>query len=265
MSSGMLRLLDLFCCAGGATRGYQLAGFEVTGVDISYQPNYCGDEFHQGDALEYVRMYGHMFDAIHASPPCQAYSLTQRIQNNRHPDLIAQTRGALTDTGLPYVIENVVGAPLIGAEMLCGAMFGLRTYRHRLFEPGNGFWLTPPMHPEHMARQAKMGRPVADDEYIQVVGNFTGVKLAREVMGLPGATRDELREAIPAAYTKYVGTRLYRQIETVRRGGPIAATMKPEPVEAVADPITGVVAFHTCKGRCGMPVRSVDGGATWQA
>jgi DNA (cytosine-5)-methyltransferase 1 len=218
MGDSRLRLLDLYCCAGGATRGYQRAGFRVTGVDVDHQPNYCGDDFHQGDAVKYVEKYGHLFDAIHASPPCQAYSLAQRIQGNRHPDLVAKTRAALDQARRPYVIENVVGAPLLGAELLCGAMFGLRTYRHRLFEAGGGFWLIAPMHPEHVAPNAKMGRPVQSGEFIHIVGNFSGVEMAREVMDLPRATRDELAEAIPAAYTEYVGRRLYRQAGAVKRG-----------------------------------------------
>lgn len=205
----MARLfLDAFCDSGGATRGYQEAGFYVVGVDIRPQPRYVGDEFYQGDAVEFIAEHGHEFDAIHASPPCQLYSNAHRIRNRDHPDLIAPTRAALNATGRPWVIENVPGAPLHNAVELCGAMFALRTYRHRLFEGGGGFAFAAPPHPEHTTRNAKMGRPVRDGEFIHVVGNFSNVALAREVMGMPWATRDELREAIPVAYTAYVGAHL---------------------------------------------------------
>ncbi len=104
-----MKLLDLFCGAGGAARGYQLAGFHVTGVDIVNQPRYGGDEFVQCDALDFVTWRGRGFDVIHASPPCQRYSLAQRIQDREHPDLVGPTRQILLDLGLPYVIENVEG------------------------------------------------------------------------------------------------------------------------------------------------------------
>ncbi|MCE5324915.1 MAG: DNA cytosine methyltransferase [Planctomycetaceae bacterium] len=141
-----LRLLDLFCKAGGAAMGYHRAGFEVVGVDIEKQPRYPF-EFHQGDALEYLAARGHEFDAIHASPPCQRHSnLTRRWgRNSSHPDRIADVRKGLMRTGKPYVIENVVGAPLCNAIMLCGSMFGLGAAgfyleRHRLFESNVMLW-----------------------------------------------------------------------------------------------------------------------------
>lgn len=207
---GAMKLLDLFCCAGGAGMGYHQAGFEVTGVDINMQPNYPF-AFINGNAVEYLRMYGHRFDAIHASPPCQAYSGTWRIRQNEHPDLIPVVRELLMTLGKPWVIENVPGAPLHDPIELCGAMFGLRTYRHRLFE--SNIDLVAPTHPQHVARQAKMGRPVKEGEFIQVVGNFSDVKLGREVMGMPWAARNELSEAIPTAYTKYIGIELLKHLE----------------------------------------------------
>jgi len=124
--------------------GYARAGFEVVGVDINPQPRYPF-EFHQADALDYLREHGHRFDAVHASPPCQAYSETRKIQSNEHPELIPPTRAALQRVGLPWVIENVPGSPLIDPVELCGAMFGLRVYRHRLFEAS--FPVTVPEHP----------------------------------------------------------------------------------------------------------------------
>lgn len=107
-----MKLLDLFCKAGGASRGYSLAGFDVVGVDIEPQPNYPYT-FFQGDAIEFVKEHGHEFDAIAASPPCQAHSLAQRIQGRSHPDFISETRSLLRNLGAPYIIENVPGAPLL--------------------------------------------------------------------------------------------------------------------------------------------------------
>jgi DNA (cytosine-5)-methyltransferase 1 len=185
--------------------GYYNAGFDVVGVDICHQKNYPF-EFHQADALEFLHLRGHEFDAIHASPPCQAYSETRKIQRNEHPDLIPPTRTALQKLGLPWVIENVPGAPLINPVMLCGAMFGLRTYRHRLFE--TSLPITVPAHPEHTAPQAKMGRPPKAGEFIHVVGNFPGVDYARKAMEIDWANRNEMAQAIPPAYTEYLGRQL---------------------------------------------------------
>jgi DNA (cytosine-5)-methyltransferase 1 len=103
------RLLDAFCCQGAASKGYIDAGFDVVGIDIDPQPRYPYT-FELGDAVQYIRDHGHEYDAIHASPPCQAYSKAQRIQNRQHPDLISETRSALLVAGRPYVIENVEDA-----------------------------------------------------------------------------------------------------------------------------------------------------------
>src|SRR5688572_1791069 len=130
------KILDLYCGAGLGAKGYADAGFEVVGVDINPQPSYPYT-FIQMDALLYLRLllenpeFPH-FTHAHGSPPCQRYSRTQRIRDRGHPDLVASTREALKRIGLPYVIENVEGAPLLDPITLCGAMFGLRTYRHRL-------------------------------------------------------------------------------------------------------------------------------------
>lgn len=214
-------LLDLFCCQGGAAKGYHDAGFDVVGIDIEPQPRYPY-EFIQADALEILRQVAdglRYAAAIHASPPCQAFTNAQRLQGNEHPDLVGPTRELLEQTGLPYVIENVEGAPLRDPVMLCGGMFGLETYRHRLFEAN---WdLRVPEHPEHVARQTKMGRPPVDGEFMQVVGNFSGVDRGREVMGMPWANRDGLREAIPPAYTRFVGEQL--MFELAQRDREMAA------------------------------------------
>lgn len=208
------RLLDLFCCAGGAAMGYHEAGFEVVGVDINPQPRYPF-AFIQADCMTLDQRFLQWFDAIHASPPCQRYTQAQRLMKKDHPDLVLPVERMLKETGLPYIIENVPGAPLFPAITLCGSMFPeLRVYRHRLFK--GSFNIYPPAHPPHTAPQVKMGRPVAQGDFIQVVGNFSGVAYAREAMGIDWMTRDELREAIPPAYTRYIGKQLIAHLEARR-------------------------------------------------
>ncbi|MGW1223850.1 SAM-dependent methyltransferase [Streptomyces sp. NPDC002530] len=202
-----LSVLDAYCCQGGASKGYDDAGFDVTGIDKDPQPRYPLT-FVQGDAIQFIREHGHEFGFIHASPPCQHDSDCQRIQGRDHPDLIGPTRDALNATGRPWVMENVRGAAakLHQPVMLCGAMFGLATYRHRYFETGGGFTLPQPHHPAHTAPQAKMGRPIPPGHYGQFVGNFSGVQHARQVMGVPWMNRDGIRECIPPAYAQWIGT-----------------------------------------------------------
>jgi DNA (cytosine-5)-methyltransferase 1 len=204
-----MKLLDLFCCQGGAGMGYHQAGFTVTGVDLYPQPRYPF-EFIQADAIDYLKNHGHEYAAVHASPPCQAHSMAQRLMGNEHPELIAPTRDVLNNLGLPYIIENVVGAPLDNPFELCGAMFGLGTYRHRLFE--TSFPVEVPDHPEHTARTTKMGRAPVDGEMIHVVGNFSGVAKAKVAMGIDWMNRDGLRESIPPAYTQFIGEQLHAQL-----------------------------------------------------
>lgn len=207
MSTKRPKALDLFCGAGGVGKGLHDAGFDVVGVDIVPQRRYPFP-FIQADAMQ-VSFSG--FDFIWASPPCQAYTLCQRIRDNEHPDLIGPLREKLNASGVPWAIENVVGAPLNDPIELCGSMFGLRVYRHRLFECS--FPIDAPLHPEHTAPLRKMGRPVRDGEFMHVVGNFSGVPLARKAMGIDWMMRDELKEAIPPAYAEYVGR---AAIETIR-------------------------------------------------
>ena len=215
------RLLDLFCCQGGASQGYANAGFEVVGVDIAPQPRYPF-KFHHADALEFFRNHGQEFQVWHASPPCQAHTNAQKIQGRFHLDLIPPTRTAFEAANrdrvahgfrpVPYIIENVPGSPLIDPTELCGAMFALETYRHRLFETN---WnLTAEPHPEHSARTTKMGRAPIEGEFMHIVGNFSGVERGREVMGMPWASRDGLREAIPPAYTEFIGRQLLTYLES---------------------------------------------------
>lgn len=219
-------LLDLFCCQGGASEGYRRAGFQPFGVDLEPQSRYPFP-FHQGDAIEVllllaagrgvlftnpdgtkVELFEEQIAAKHASPPCQAFTLCQRIQGNEHPDLIDPTRTLfrMGPSPKPWVIENVEGAPLRDPVMLCGAMLGLETYRHRLFE--SSLPLVVPPHPAHVAKTTKMGRPPRPGEFMHVVGNFSGVAKARDLMQMPWATRDGLREAIPPAYTHHLGRQL---------------------------------------------------------
>lgn len=210
------RLLDLYCCQGGASHGYALAGFEVVGVDIQPQPKYPYDFVHS-DAIAYLLRMGHTFDAIHASPPCQLHSNAWRIRARDHPDLIEPTRAALKASGKPYVIENVVGAPLLEPVELCGAMFGLHTYRHRIFE--SNVELTVPAHPPHQQPTVKMGRALRDGEFYHAVGNFSNVPYIRRDLGAHWMTRDGLRESIPPAYAQYIGGQLLEHLWAQKNPG----------------------------------------------
>jgi len=197
-------LLDLYCCQGGASKGYADAGFDVIGVDIDPQPNYPYP-FFRADALDFLIRFGGDFGLRVASPPCQRYSKAWKIQQREHPDLIAPTRDALLAVGGPYIIENVEDArpELIDPITLCGASFELRTYRHRLFE--SNLDLVAPQHPEHHYPLTKMGRPLKPWEFYHAVGNFSGVETVRQDMGVPWMNRDGIRECIPPAYTEFLG------------------------------------------------------------
>ncbi len=218
------KLLDLFCCAGGAAKGYERAGFEVIGVDVAPQPNYPFP-FIQKDALKLDRKFLLSFDAVHASPPCQSYSvLAKRTGNGSSwPRLIEPVRKMLVHSGLPYIIENVVGAPLLNPIKLCGTMFpGLRVLRHRLFE--TNFKITPPPHPPHPKvhtkdrRKAHFGKTNEWKDYVQVTGGGNcSILAARDAMGINWMTKRELNEAIPPAYTHFVGRKLMRYIVNQKR------------------------------------------------
>lgn len=203
-------LVDVYCCQGGATRGYQQAGFHVVGVDLDPQPRYCGDAFHQADAITWLRSNADWIREhaafVHASPPCQFDSDCQRIMGRDHPDLIDPTREVLDEIGVPYVIENVRGAlpKLKDPVELCGTMFSLRTYRHRYFEAG-GWVLAQPDHPQHTAPQTKMGRAPQPGEFVQAIGNFSGVGMVRADWGVAWMNRDGIRESIPPAYARHIG------------------------------------------------------------
>lgn len=210
-------VLNLFCCQGGSGAGYGDAGFTVYGVDQSPQPRYPYP-FVQADALEFLTRHrdwiSECVSLVDASPPCRLYSVTQRIQGNDHPDLIGPVRELILATGVPYVIENVADAEpeLKNPVTLCGTMFGLRTYRHRLFETG-GWELTAPEHPEHVQDTVKMGRPLQPGDFYHAVGNFSGVEYARQDMGVTWMSRDGIRECVPPAYTEYIGRQFLAQRE----------------------------------------------------
>lgn len=206
------RLLDLYCGAGGAARGYQLAGFHVTGVDHKPQPRYAGDAFIEGDALAYCRERGHEFDAIHASPPCQAYSEATPLHiRDTLPDLIDATRDAMLATGKPYVIENVENArgKLRNPVMLCGTMFGLQVWRHRYFEIKPVWFLSPSpcLHDGRPIVQHAGSHSRALD-----AGKRIPATVVREALGVDWMRGHEAYEAIPPAYTEHIGRQLLRAI-----------------------------------------------------
>jgi DNA (cytosine-5)-methyltransferase 1 len=215
------RMLDTFCKAGGATRGYQLAGFHVTGVDIEPQPNYIGDEFFRADAMEVLadREFLARFDAIHASPPCQRFAGTYQ-DHSGHPDLLTPVRQILRELGKPYVIENIPTAPMPAGILLCGATFGLPTIRHRRFE----------VHPDpglvqSLCPQRSHGRGVTHGPGFYPYGRKNWGPAWREhVVPViwPWMTLEEAGQAIPPAYTEYLGRLLREHLQAVsalRLGG----------------------------------------------
>lgn len=201
---GRPRILDLFCGAGGAGYGYHLAGFDVVGVDHLPQPRYPFEAV-RADALEYLREFGGLFEAVHASPPCQAYSRATAWAGDRlrHPDLIAATRTTLEASGRPYVIENVQEARrlLRFPVMLCGSMFGLRVQRHRYFEAP---WLPLVLLPDCRHRP---------DDYSFDHGGKQAESVYRDALGCHWMTVLEARQAVPPAFTRWLGERLLAALE----------------------------------------------------
>ena len=218
-----LRLLDLFCCAGGAAVGYARAGFEVVGVDIVPRPNFP-HAFIQADAMQLDPEFIASFDAIHASPPCQSYSdLAKRNGNaDEWPRLIEPVREMLRASGKPYVIENVEGAPLLNPVVLCGTMFpGLRVLRHRLFEAN--FQIVAPPHKKHPKvhtfdkRKSHFGKTNEWTDFVQVTGGGnSSLAAARDAMGIDWMTKGEINEAIPPAYTELIGRQLMAYLTASR-------------------------------------------------
>lgn len=204
------KLLDLFCGAGGAAMGYHRAGFEVVGVDIKPQPHFPF-EFHQADALTYP-LEG--FDAYHASPPCQLWSKSSKQWRKRgkvYPDYIFPIRCRFFEIHPLYVIENVLEAPLLQPTILNGGDFGITINRPRAFETN---FDVPFRLNRQLKKPVKMGRPPqSNDDVIQPVGHFSGVEYARKVMGIDWCmTQSEIAQAIPPAYTEYIGKYLMEYI-----------------------------------------------------
>jgi DNA (cytosine-5)-methyltransferase 1 len=217
-----VRLLDLFSKAGGAAMGYHQAGFEVVGVDIKKQKRFPF-EFIQADAIELLqdKSFIDSFDVITASPPCQTHSITQHLRDaqgnsTKIIDLIPETRAGLIASGKPYVIENVVNAPLINAITLCGSSFGLKVRRHRKFESNIALTSLPC---DHKAQGKPIGIYGAMNDNPQGLDRKTGryvyggktatnIEEAREAMGIDWMIWGELVEAIPPAYTFHIGKQL---------------------------------------------------------
>ncbi|MET8221861.1 DNA methylase [Streptomyces sp. NPDC005301] len=214
------RVLDACCCIGGGTEGYRRAfgpRCHITGVDIEAQPDYRGDAFHQGDAIEFIRAHGHEYDFIHISPPCQGEGTptkgTNKARNKAigrtYPRLIVPARAALESTGRPYVIENVPGSEVRKDIRLCGEQFGLAVLMHRYFELGN--WTTvQPAHPRHRGyvRGWRHGE-YREGPYVAAYGKGGGKATVDEIRAAKGidwsTDHFRLREALPPAYTEFIG------------------------------------------------------------
>lgn len=193
--------------------GYHRAGFnEIVGVDIRPMPRYPF-VFVQGDALDYLREHGHEFDAIHASPPCQGYSRLRFVRGrdmSEYPMLVEDVRAELVKIGKPWVIENVPDAPLVDPLMLCGTMFGLRTHKHRCFEMSHPFYFAPALCNQAPVKQKGSDKRLAqwhgmDAPMVTVAGHLFSKASGSRAMDIDWMTRDELAEAIPPAFTEYVG------------------------------------------------------------
>lgn len=213
------RLLDLFSGAGGSAWGYMLAGFHVTGIDHQPQPRYRGDVFIQSDALAYLEKHGQAYDVIHASPECQGYSVTQGMPwVQARARCIPTVRTALQAVQRPYVIENVPGSTpdLHPTIELCGLSFGLKVLRHRLFEMT---WLClGPQCPGHQS--VRIGREgyvcVAghgDSGHGHIPADHRSAAAWRTAMGIDWMTMRELSQAIPPAYTQWIGTQLMQYLQ----------------------------------------------------
>ena len=226
-----MKILDLYCKAGGAAAGYARAGFEVVGVDIVDQPNYPY-KFIKMDAIEFLKTQDILeYDAIHASPPCQAHTRAKFLSEARnggkygdHKDFIQVTRKLLQKIGKPYVIENVVGAPLINPIALSGTQFkNIYTQRRRLFE--SNIRLKEPECPPVKKKTPTAGNGFGQDGFISICGSgvVKGMNAKQIVLywgfalgGIDWMTRAELAEAIPPVYTEFIGKQI---IDYIKRGG----------------------------------------------
>jgi DNA (cytosine-5)-methyltransferase 1 len=207
-----MKLLDLFCGAGGASMGYDRAGFEVTGIDLKHGKRYPYT-YIKGNVMDFIHDVDFLrsFDVIHASPPCQTFSATKHLRNAQGRstdklDLVEPVRSALIAAGVPYVIENVIGAPLVNPVTLCGSAFGLKVRRHRLFESSEPLTGTTCSH-------ATQGKPVGiygsmRDEIPNGGHTAKTMEEANQAMGITHMIWSELVESIPPAYTEYIGKQL---------------------------------------------------------
>lgn len=215
------RLLDLFCGGGGAGMGYYRAGFDVVGIDIARQPNYPFF-VHQGDAIELARelLQEERFDAIHASPPCQAYTQLRYLRPDKgdsYPRLIEPVREFLRSTGLPYAIEGVVNTPLIDPLTLCGTEFGLiadgfALRRHRLFESNVRLRSAGGCQCTRVPIAGLSGHPPRETTKYGSAWQF-GKEAMEEAMGITWMSSREIGQAIPPAYTEHIGKRLMLAVE----------------------------------------------------
>lgn len=209
-----LRLLDLFCGAGGAAVGYHRAGFEVIGIDINPQPHYPfafirAEGNWQRSWLKPWQVRG--YAAIHASPPCQKFTAYRRRGGgvgDGYPDLIEEMRQILITTGLPYVLENVPGSPVQPTVQLCGSSFGLDVRRHRWFETNVPMMSPPCAHGLQRPRFPAATNRVNLRRTVEVGVWRIPLKVQQRAMGIDWMTLEELSEAIPPAYTEYIGAQL---------------------------------------------------------
>lgn len=207
------RILEMFSCAGGAGYGFKQAGWEVWGVDINPQPRYAGDKFFQDDALDFLMKNWKLFDAIHASPPCQfatqMFCPTKPDKRDDHKNWIPATRQLLQATGLPYIIENVKGARkhLVKPLVLHGSMFGLPIFRERYFE------VNFPVIFEWGMTIKRNYTPVPISSSSKKGNQWASVERMKEAMGIDWMTKAELRQAIPPAYTEFLGSQLIKYVK----------------------------------------------------
>lgn len=250
-------ILDLFCCEGGASRGYEQAGFDVVGIDLFKHTDDQGRRrgfsqkrypypAHQSDALLVLDDLNHGFRrtfndgrligwrdvaAIHASPPCQAYSITKNGHDVEHPQLIEPVRNLLAATGKPYVIENVVGAPLLDPVTLCWGMFHqagsvidtdgtpLRMERHRLFETNWGLVAPAGRHEHDTAVQVAGSyggarRDKVEARTIRHGGYVPAKEIQQQLLGIDWMTETGMHQALPPVYTRFIGRQLLNHLET---------------------------------------------------
>lgn len=205
--------LDLCCCAGGASEGLRRAGFNVIGVDLEPQPNYTGGEFVQADALTYGDLED--FDFVWASPHCQAFTAYKRRPGHvgQYPNQIAAFRARLAPLNIPWVIENVPGAPLIDPVTLCGSMFGLDVRRHRCFEASFPIEAPPCRHDLQKPRFPPATNRKNKRSTVEVGVWRIPLDVQRRAMGIDWMTREELSQAIPPAYAEFIGRAAMEQIK----------------------------------------------------